>query len=212
MHTPQAMFLRTYPTYQENRGESTRWRERQHQFKLNSALFSAKIATMAAARIAALVLIASIPTLATPQEPSGLGLTVVVTDLTGARVPNAGVNIEPGNGTSTTSWKARQDGVANLSLKPGSYRLTVNSPGFCPEKRTVDFLDQTNLSITVQLSIGGCPSKCTPSCIEVYPGPVGGPAFDHQEIQPETTVLAETIPLNPVRDFRPLPSRRLKHR
>jgi len=167
---------------------------------------------MAAARIAAVLFVTTLQLVTGAQQLSKSQLTIQITDVTGARIPRAQVRIAAGATTSEISWSADEFGMASLNLEPGSYQATVSSPGFCPEKKAFEVVRQLNLSINVQLSIGGCPSKCTPICVVVYPGPTGGPAFDHPEIHLETVAKADTISLRPLRNFGPLPAHGLKRR
>jgi hypothetical protein len=122
---------------------------------------------MAAARIAAAFLIALAP-IARAQQNSQSLVTVQVTDLSGAPIPGAQVEAAP---LCTVPLVGQTDNLGKISfnLEPGPWdtRLTVASPGFCPEKKTIRVLDQPTQAIPVELELGGCPTKCTPICVTV---------------------------------------------
>lgn len=45
--------------------------------------------------------------------------------------------------------------------------MYVVAPGFCPERKTVEVFREQADTIPVRLTVGGCPSKCTPLCVTV---------------------------------------------
>jgi hypothetical protein len=122
---------------------------------------------MAAARIAAVLLIALAP-LACAQENSQSVVTVQVTDVTGAPIPGAQVDIGP-ECTGSVGGETDQKGEISLDQRPGPWdnTLTVTSQGFCPEARTIQVQDRPAQLIPVKMQVGGCPSKCTPICVTV---------------------------------------------
>ena len=124
---------------------------------------------MAAARIAAVLLVALAPPAFTQQYPSSL-VTVQVTDTTGAPVPGALVESSD-LCASQIGGETDERGSLSLRLDPGPWDtpLTVEFPGFCPETKTIRVLDQPRQTVSVELEPGGCPSKCTPVCVVVDP-------------------------------------------
>ncbi|MGA2571969.1 MAG: carboxypeptidase-like regulatory domain-containing protein [Terracidiphilus sp.] len=131
---------------------------------------------MAGARIVALFLAAATP-LASAQQFSDTIVTVQVTDRSGAPVPGAQVDIGPACADPSGGETDKQGRVA-FNLKPGSWdtRLTVASPGFCPETKTVTILNQPSQTFPIELVVGGCPSNCTPICVTVESTEAAQPA------------------------------------
>ena len=131
---------------------------------------------MAAVRIAAVLLIAFAP-LACAQQNLQSIVTLQVTDLTGAPIPGAQVDIGP-ECTGPVGGETDQNGEISLDQRPGPWdsTLTVTAQGFCPETRKIQVQDQRAQIFKVKMQIGGCPSKCSPTCAEVESTEVQKPA------------------------------------
>jgi hypothetical protein len=109
---------------------------------------------MAAARIAAVLLFALAPVAFAQQFPQSV-VTVQVNDVTGAPVPGAQVDLTPPCGDPTGGETDGQGGIS-LDAAPGLWNtiLTVTSPGFCPESRTVGILNRPSQIIPIEMQIG----------------------------------------------------------
>jgi len=118
---------------------------------------------MAAARLAAALLVATLPSVCA-QQPSPL-LTVQVTDAAGAALPGALVDI--GDGCSDPmGGETDQQGKLNFELSPGAhYHLAATSPGFCPAWQAIEIPSQPAQSIPIKLEAGACPNSCAPPCV-----------------------------------------------
>ncbi len=90
------------------------------------------------------------------QTTTSGGLTGVVTDRSGAVVPNASLEIrDTAKGRSQTT-KTDQEGAYHFFfLAPGRYTLTVTHEGFRPENRAVAVLLGPPVSVNVGLEIAG---------------------------------------------------------
>jgi hypothetical protein len=88
------------------------------------------------------------------QTTTSGGLTGVVTDPSGAIVPNADVRIKDDAKGITNSTKTDQDGVYRFFfLAPGEYTLTVTHEGFRNQNRTVNVLLGLPVTVNVTLKI-----------------------------------------------------------
>jgi hypothetical protein len=100
------------------------------------------------------------------QQSPKTKLTIQVTDVTGASVPKA--MIEVGGPTShDATLAAEADGVgkSEFELPMGSYRLLVKSPGFCPFTKSLEVLQQQDQLITARLQVDTCPGPCAGPCV-----------------------------------------------
>ncbi len=88
------------------------------------------------------------------QTTASGGLAGVVTDPSGAVVPNADVEIKDNAKGTTQSTKTDREGVYGFFfLAPGRYTLTVTHIGFREEKRAVNVLLGPPASVNVALKI-----------------------------------------------------------
>jgi Carboxypeptidase regulatory-like domain len=101
--------------------------------------------------------------LSTQTTTSG-GLAVVVTDQSGAVVPEADVEIKDNaKGTAQSSKTGREGTYQFAFLAPGRYTLRVSHSGFREEKRTVDVLLGPAVSVNMTLAIAEARSEITVS-------------------------------------------------
>ena len=88
------------------------------------------------------------------QTTTSGGLAGVVTDPSRAVVPNADVEIKDQiKGTTKSTKTDRQGGYGFFFLSPSRYVLTVTHAGFRTEKREVNVLLVTPVSVNVGLEI-----------------------------------------------------------
>lgn len=101
------------------------------------------------------------------QTAREVSLTIRVTDVTGAVIPRAHVALVRDE-TTKISVEALTDenGYAGLSVRPGSYRLSVVSPGFFDWHEQIDVGDAAPQKIQVKLTVGSCPPG---PCVTVGP-------------------------------------------
>ena len=101
-----------------------------------------------------LLLALHLPYQSNAQTTTSGGLTGVVTDPSGALVPNADVEIKDESKGATQSTRTDQEGVYRFFfLAPSRYRLTVTHEDFRKEGRTVDVLLGPPVSVNVTLEI-----------------------------------------------------------
>jgi hypothetical protein len=88
------------------------------------------------------------------QTTTSGAVTGVVTDQSGAVVPNADVEIRDVSKGTTESTKSDRDGVYRfLFLSPSQYTLTVVRDGFRKESRSVAVLLETPVTVNITLQI-----------------------------------------------------------
>ena len=121
---------------------------------------------MAAARIAAILLAASVSVLSAQQETT-TRLTVRATDVTGAPIPLAQVEITPSSGGNASALTTNAEGAAEFAAKRGSYQITIASPGFCPRNLTVAVAGRPEQVIVAMLEVSSCPGPCAGPCVVV---------------------------------------------
>jgi hypothetical protein len=121
-----------------------------------------KCAVWLAAPLAAVLLFALTPSNAHAQATDG-NLTGAILDVTGAAVPNAGVELE--NTTTGIRFAGRSDasGIYRLLNVPaGSYSLTATAPGFA-QSRVANVAVELNRTTTANLTlqVGGVSESVT---------------------------------------------------
>ena len=117
-------------------------------------------------------------------------VTVQITDVTGAGVPRAIVEVIPSPNAQTLTFEADGNGKAEFELSPGNYDLHVKSQGFCPFRRFLEPLNEQNRVVMAKLQIASCPGPCAGSCVTVdsesgnsaYPKPVAQDVQDSQRL------------------------------
>src|ERR1017187_9737208 len=88
------------------------------------------------------------------QTTTSGGLAGVVTDPSGAVVPDADVEIKNDSKGTTQSMRTNRDGVYRFSfVAPARYTLTVSHGGFQTENRAVDVLLGPPVSVNVTLQV-----------------------------------------------------------
>jgi hypothetical protein len=103
------------------------------------------------------------------QEARNTPLIVSVTDMSGAGVRSAHITLTRDETTTeihdgdsrrrfTTEIKvdADENGRAEINVEPGSYRLSVGSPGFFNSHQQIEVRDVSQ-NIKVKLRVGSCP-------------------------------------------------------
>jgi hypothetical protein len=101
------------------------------------------------------------------QTARDVSLTIRVTDVTGAGIPRAHIALI--RSETTKIWaeaETDENGYAGLSVKPGSYRFSVASPGFFDWHEQIDVGDAAAQKIQVKLTVGSCPPG---PCVTVGP-------------------------------------------
>jgi hypothetical protein len=91
------------------------------------------------------------------QKPATTSLTVSVTDESGAVVPRATITIVNEAKQIKVTKYTDENGRAALSVEPGSYRFSVNVPGFREWHQQIGIENADSRSIEVKLKVGGCP-------------------------------------------------------
>lgn len=96
------------------------------------------------------------------QTTTSGGLTGVITDPTGAVVPNAEVEILDNSKGTAQSTKTNREGVYGFSfLSPAKYSLTVTLAAFRTETRTINVLLGPPTTVNVALQIARTSSEIT---------------------------------------------------
>jgi hypothetical protein len=95
-------------------------------------------------------------------------VTVQITDVTGAAVPRAAVEVIPSHSAQTQKFQADGNGKAEFELSPGNYDLHVESQGFCPFRRFLEPLNEQNRMVVAKLQVASCPGPCAGPCVTVY--------------------------------------------
>jgi hypothetical protein len=112
-------------------------------------------------------------------------LTIQVTDITGAPIPRAHITLIR---DETTTIKVTSDtdenGYVGLSVKPGSYRFFVSSPGFFIWDEQIDLGDTAPQKIEAELRPGSCPP--------------GGPCVTVDHVQQWLNELPTSPPMDSV--------------
>jgi len=129
-----------------------------------------------------------------PASLSGL-----VTDISGAVVPNAIVRLEWPQNKITLEATTGDDGRYFLYTHPGNYTLTVHSPGFFMPTQSLQLdSDTPPLKANFQLNVAYCTN-----CVQVEPV-----SFPHELALLQNSDPTQTLPLHPLPPLR-LRSRRL---
>jgi len=82
-------------------------------------------------------------------------LAVIVMDITGAVVPQAGIEITRPSDIAEPIMEADEYGQLHVDAIPGDYSLIVSSPGFVTSKQQLE-VHGTSQSYKVTLTVGGC--------------------------------------------------------
>jgi hypothetical protein len=102
------------------------------------------------------------------QPYTNTRVTVQITDVTGAGVPRAIVEVIPSPNAQTLTYEADGNGKAEFELSPGNYDLHVESQGFCPFRRFLEPLNEQNRVVMAKLQVASCPGPCAGPCVTVY--------------------------------------------
>lgn len=114
------------------------------------------------------------------QQNPTIHVTVQVTDVTGAGVPRAAIEMAPSPKSQILTFETDGSGKAEFELPPGNYDLHVKSQGFCPFRRFLEPLNEQNQVVTTKLQIDYCPGPCQMTCVYVYPEPGPQPEQAHE--------------------------------
>ena len=107
------------------------------------------------------VVIAPMVGVAFAQMPNGI-ITGIVTDASGARVPDASVSIANQQTGHSSTVTASGEGVYGIpALVPGKYRVTVTASGFSPVERDVSVEAGTTTTADLRLEVGAVTSSVT---------------------------------------------------
>ncbi|HEX4581357.1 MAG TPA: carboxypeptidase-like regulatory domain-containing protein [Acidobacteriaceae bacterium] len=90
------------------------------------------------------------------QEARNTPLIVSVTDMSGAGVRSAHITLTRDETTTEIKVDADENGRAEINVEPGSYRLSVGSPGFFNSHQQIEVRDVSQ-NIEVKLRVGSCP-------------------------------------------------------
>jgi Carboxypeptidase regulatory-like domain len=157
---------------------------------------------MAAARIAAVavaLLAVALPSVQLSAQPTPQGtLTIQVTDITGAVIPGARLEIDPSPSKPESALTTDNQGRVALDLPGGAHKLSVSAPGFNYWTREIDVQSGGGQLVTAKLDIAEAES--------------GGPIFASQPDVPLGAPEPVFIPLQPLLNLDPLPSRQAKKR
>jgi hypothetical protein len=172
------------------------------RIRLNSALIGASIACMAAARVIAVLVAAFLSTAVAAQEPAQAPqehLSIKIVDSDGTFVPGAQVVVDHGNTAITDSG-----GNATVDLSMGKNVIRVLKSGY--ENAVIGFHIQrieANFPGQFKIILYKIDDPCRPPGICV--------AQSTPWLLLESVDIAESIPLQPLRNFGPLPLDRPKH-
>jgi hypothetical protein len=120
------------------------------------------LASYLKSRVAAFFLVVSFSVVVYGQSGSSGSITGVVTDPSGAVVPNATVEVRnPVSGFSRTAVTdaAGKFAIPNVPFNP--YHLTIAGAGFAPYASDIDVRSTVPVAINVILKVGGSPESVT---------------------------------------------------
>ena len=96
-------------------------------------------------------------------------MVLAVKDQTGAAVRNAHVQIVPLPNNAGENLTTDSDGKLSLDVSPGSYDLTVESPGFLTVKKRIEAEPATHQNMDIVLKVGSCPPGPCLTVTHVFP-------------------------------------------
>jgi hypothetical protein len=114
-----------------------------------------------------IVLAFALQAAAFPQETAKSKIVVQVVDQTGARIPQALIEVSTPAGGSLFSTKADAEGKADFNLPVGDFALVVRMQAFCPQKRSLKIVGRPLETITTELRVDSCPGRCQAGCVTV---------------------------------------------
>ena len=120
---------------------------------------------MGSARIAVIVTVACFTASALGQQNVGTHLTIQVTDITGAPIPEAQIHVMSPEDGRLLAFTADGRGNADIRLQPGEYQYRVASLGFCPNNGTATIDPIWKQEIRAKLEVESCPGPCDPPCV-----------------------------------------------
>jgi predicted amidohydrolase YtcJ len=88
------------------------------------------------------------------QGPIKTQIDIAVTDVTGAVVPNATIQIDPEPCESETTAKTDSQGMAVIHVASGTHTVAVVSQGFVPWSKQIDAHDGVKQTISATLQVG----------------------------------------------------------
>jgi hypothetical protein len=160
-------------------------------------MIGAKIPAVACAPIVA-VFVALLSAELSAQPTTQGNLTIQVTDITGAVIPGARIEIDPSASKPGPVLKTDSQGQAVLGLPVGAHTLSITAPGFEKWLRKIEVQSGSRQMLTAKLNIGMVVSG--PPIVELLP--------DLPLAFPEPIFL----PLQPLLNLEPLPSRHARKR
>jgi purine nucleoside permease len=135
----------------------------------------------------AFLLLATLPCAIAQTPAPATHLVLTIQDATGAIIPSAAIVIDRSSDELYLSGKASKEGRFSIDLPPGSYDLTVKSPGFRSFHQPVEVKAETQQQqpITLQVGSGGGPADA-----------VSGPPIE--QINQHATALVERSDSKPI--------------
>jgi len=96
-------------------------------------------------------------------------IVLAVKDQSGAIVPYAHVQIVPSPNNIEKNQTTDTDGKLSLDVSPGSYELTVESPGFVTSSKRIEAKPGTHQAVDIVLKVGACPPGVCGVVTNVFP-------------------------------------------
>jgi len=157
---------------------------------------------MAASRIAGLFAAALLSLQLSAQQAPQAKITIQVVDPTGAVVRGARIEIDPPSGAVPNFAKADGSGEVVLNLPAGKHVLRISSSGFRTSVQPVSIEGDSDRTVKVTLQFGAMGPGYSGPCCWFY-------ALEAWN-RVESVQLPDTMPLRPVANLAPLPSRPIK--
>lgn len=119
------------------------------------------------------------------QSSTSFPVTVRVTDISGANVPDARVTITPSpafpsDGSSTISLITNRHGIVTAKLNPGIYTACIMSAGFRSWRQQIKIERATSIAVTLEIAF--------------ISGPVVVNPTNDPRLTPSNTIIHELIP------------------
>jgi hypothetical protein len=91
------------------------------------------------------------------QQATRIPATLQVTDQSGSDIPHAQIKLVPPPGSFSEKLETEGDGKLTVNLKPGSYDVSVNFPGFFLLTKQIVVQDSKAQIFQLALNVGTCP-------------------------------------------------------
>jgi hypothetical protein len=103
------------------------------------------------------------------EAVKAISIVLAVKDQSGAPVPYAHVQVVASPDNIGKNLTANSDGKLSLDIFPGSYDLTVESPGFLTVKKRIEAKAAMQQTLDIFLKIGSCPPGVCGVVTDVFP-------------------------------------------